>query len=97
MFRRPRRGHARTRKLKEATILETAVDRSLEAAKKVNMKTFPFLSTLIHWVSRYEVYCTSLAPHGGVASPRNGTTIPRRRALPCATMNVHYISSNYGF
>jgi hypothetical protein len=36
------------------------------------------LSTRTHWVSRYEAHCTSLATHGGVAPPRNGTTIPRR-------------------
>ena len=61
------------------------------------MKEFRNLFTLHHWVSRYEAYCTSLAAHGGVAPPRNGTTIPRRRALPCAAMNAHYTSSNYGF
>jgi hypothetical protein len=80
------------------------------------MRIFRYISTLTHWVGRYEVYCTSLAMHGSVASPRNGTTIPRRtrkgqavavkplkrqhprsRALPCAAMNAHYTSSNYGF
>jgi hypothetical protein len=63
----------------------------------MNMKEFRYLFTLTHWVSRYEAYCTSLAAHGGVAPPRNGTTIPRCRALPCAAMNAHYTSSNYGF
>jgi hypothetical protein len=63
----------------------------------MNMKEFRDLSMLTHCMSRYEAYCTSLAAHGGVASPRNGMTIPRRRALPCAAMNAHYTSSNYGF
>ncbi len=63
----------------------------------MNRKQFHYLSSLTHWVSRYEVYCTSLATHGGVAPPRNGMTIPRRRALPCAAMNAHYTSFNYGF
>jgi hypothetical protein len=63
----------------------------------MNMKEFRYLFTLTHWVRRYEAYCTSLAAHGGVAPPRNGTTIPRRRALPCTAMNAHYTSSNYGF
>ena len=63
----------------------------------MNRKEFQFLSTLTHRVSRYEAYCTSLAAHGGVAPPRNGTTIPRRRALPYTAMNAHYTSSNYGF
>ncbi len=61
------------------------------------MKGLRYLPTLTYWVSRYEAYCTSLAAHGGVAPPRNGTTIPRRPALPCAAMNAHYTSFNYGF
>jgi hypothetical protein len=60
-------------------------------------KEIRYLSMLTRWVGRYEAYCASLATHGGVAPPRNGTTIPRRRALPCAAMNAHYTSSNYGF
>jgi hypothetical protein len=44
----------------------------------MNRKKFHYLSMLTHRVSRYEAYCTSLAAHGGVAPPRNGTTIPRR-------------------
>jgi hypothetical protein len=44
----------------------------------MNMKEFSYLFTLTRRVSRYEAYCTSLAAHGGVAPPRNGTTIPRR-------------------
>ena len=60
-------------------------------------KEFHHFSTLTFWLSRYEAYCASLATHGGVTPPRNGTTIPRRRALPCAAMNAHYTSSNYGF
>ncbi len=56
-----------------------------------------YLSMLTSWVGRYEAHCASLAAHGGVAPPRNGTTIPRRRALPCTAMNAHYTSSNYGF
>jgi len=61
------------------------------------MKFFRYLSTLTHSVSRYEAYCTSLAAHGGVTPPWNGTTIPRRRALPYTAMNIHCTSSNYGF
>jgi hypothetical protein len=61
------------------------------------MKTFLNLSTISRCVSRYKAYCTSLAAHGGVASPWNGIAIPRRRALPCTAMNAHYTSSNYGF
>ena len=41
-------------------------------------KEFHHFSTLTFWVSRYEAYCASLATHGGVTPPRNGTTIPRR-------------------
>lgn len=63
----------------------------------MNRKEFRYLSTLTHRVSRYEAYCTSLAAHGSVAPSRNGTTIPRRRALPCTAMNVHYTSFNCGF
>jgi hypothetical protein len=59
-----------------------------------NKKIFFDLSTLTVWVSRYGTYCASLTAHGGVASPRNGTTIPCRRALPCTAMNAHYIPSN---
>ncbi len=44
----------------------------------MNRKEFSYLFTLTHQVSRYEAYCTPLAAHGGVAPPRNGTTIPRR-------------------
>ncbi len=55
------------------------------------------LSTRTHWVSRYEAHCTSPAAHGGVTPPRNGTTIPRRRALPYAARNAHCTSFNYGF
>ncbi|TAJ80427.1 MAG: hypothetical protein EPO42_04570 [Gallionellaceae bacterium] len=44
----------------------------------MNRKELRYLSTLTHQVSRYEAYCTSLATHGGVIPPRNGTTIPRR-------------------
>jgi hypothetical protein len=61
------------------------------------MKKFRYAPTLTHKVGRYEAYCTSLATHRGVASPWNGTTIPRRRALPCAAMHAHYTSSNCGF
>ena len=63
----------------------------------MNRKVFRYLSTLTRRGSRYAAYCTSLAAHGGVAPSRNGTTIPRRRALPYAAMNVHYTSFNYGF
>ncbi len=63
----------------------------------MNRKEFRYLSTLPRWVSRYEAYCTFLAAHGGVAPPRNGTTIPRRRALPYTAMNAHYTPFNYGF
>ena len=63
----------------------------------MSIKEFRYLSTLAQQVSRYEAYCTSLAAHGGVAPPRNGTTIPRRRALPYTAMNAHYTSFNYGF
>ena len=55
-----------------------------------------FLSTLTVLVGRYEAHCTSLAAHGSVASPWNGMTIPRRRALPCTAMNAHYAPFNYG-
>jgi hypothetical protein len=55
-----------------------------------------YLSTRTLLAGRYEAHCTSLATHGGVASPRNGMTIPRRRALPCAAMNAHYAPFNYG-
>jgi len=41
------------------------------------------------WVSRYRADCTVLAAHGGVATPWNGTTIPRRRALPCTSITAH--------
>jgi hypothetical protein len=60
-------------------------------------KEFCYLLTLTHQVGRYEAYCTSLAAHGGVTPPRNGTTIPRHRALPYTAMNAHYASFNYGF
>ncbi len=63
----------------------------------MNRKEFRYLSTLTHQMSRYEAYCTSLAAHGGVAPPWNGTNIPRRRALPYTTMNAHYTSFNHGF
>jgi hypothetical protein len=63
----------------------------------MNRKKLRYLPTPPSWLNRYEVYCTSLAAHGGVAPPRNGTTIPRRRALPYTAMNVHYTSFNYGF
>jgi hypothetical protein len=71
----------------------------------MNMKEFRYLFTLTHRVNRYEAYCTSLAAHGGVALPRNGTTIPRRRALLVTAgnpfrdtaMNAHFTSSNDGF
>jgi hypothetical protein len=63
----------------------------------MNKEDFRYLFTLTQLASRYEAHCASLAAHGGVAPPRNGTTIPRRRALPCAVMNAHYTSSNYGF
>jgi hypothetical protein len=63
----------------------------------MSRKEFYYLSTLTQQVRRYEAYCTSLAAHGGVAPPRNGTTIPRRRALPYTAMNAHYTSFNCGF
>ncbi len=63
----------------------------------MSRKEFYYLSTLTQQVGRYEAYCTSLAAHGGVAPPRNGTTIPRRRALPYTAMNAHYTSFNCGF
>jgi hypothetical protein len=63
----------------------------------MSRKGFSYLFTLTQWVRRYEAYCASLAAHGGVTPPRNGTTIPRRRALPCIAMNAHYTSFNYGF
>jgi hypothetical protein len=44
----------------------------------MNRKEFRLLLTVTYCVSRYEAYCASLAAHGGVAPPRNGTTIPRR-------------------
>ncbi len=55
-----------------------------------------YLFTLTNFVGRYDMYCASLAAHGGVSPPRNGTTIPRCRALPCTAMNAHYTSFNYG-
>jgi hypothetical protein len=63
----------------------------------MSRKKFHYLSTPAQQVSRYEAYSTSLAAHGGVAPRRNGTTIPRRRALPYTAMNAHYASFNYGF
>jgi len=71
----------------------------------MNRKKCCYLSTLIHRVSRYKAYCTSFSTHGGVAPPRNGATIPRRRALLVTegnpfrdtAMNVHYASFNYSF
>ena len=60
----------------------------------MNRKEFRYLPTLTHLVSRYEAYCASIATHGGVAPPRKGTTIPRRRALPYTAMNIHYTPSN---
>ncbi len=81
----------------------------------MNKKELQIMSTPTFLASRYEAYCMSLAAHGGVVPPWNGTTIPRRtrkgqavvvqplkrqhprsRALPCAAMNAHYVSSNYG-
>jgi hypothetical protein len=38
----------------------------------MNKNEFLHLSTLTHWASHYEAYCTSLAAHGCVAPPRNG-------------------------
>ncbi len=61
------------------------------------MKTFLPIFTLTRFVSRYELFCAPLAAHDCVAPPRNGMTIPRRRALPCTTMNAHYTPFNYGF
>jgi hypothetical protein len=71
----------------------------------MNRKIKIDLCPLTKLVVRYEAYCTPLATHGGVASPRNGTTIPRRRALLVtegnpfrdAAMNAHYTSSNRRF
>ncbi len=63
----------------------------------MNRKEFSNLTTLTHRVSRYVAYCTFIAAHGGVAPSRNGTTIPRRRALPYTAMNAHYTSFNYSF
>ena len=40
------------------------------------------------------VDCTVFAAHGGVTSPWNGTTIPRRCALPCTPITAHSIPSN---
>jgi hypothetical protein len=60
----------------------------------MNRKEIRYLSTLTIGVSRYGAYCASLATHVGVASPRNGMTIPRRRALTCAAMNAHYALFN---
>jgi hypothetical protein len=44
----------------------------------MSRKEIRYLSMLTRWVGRYEAYCAFLATHGGVAPPRNGTTIPRR-------------------
>ena len=41
------------------------------------------------WWERYEVDCTIFGTHGGVATPWNGTTIPRRCVLPCTPKIAH--------
>jgi hypothetical protein len=43
---------------------------------------------------RYKANCTLAAAHGGVATPWNRTTIPRRGVLPCTTASAHFTSSN---
>ena len=40
---------------------------------------------------------TVLASHGCVATPWNGTTIPRRCALPCTPITARFTPSNYRF
>ncbi len=75
-------------------ILDSSVDRFQLGRKQMNRNEIRYLSTHTIGVRRYEAYCMSLATHVGVASPRNGITIPRRRALTCAAMNTHYAPFN---
>jgi hypothetical protein len=49
------------------------------------------------WQTRYRMECTIFAAQGYVATPWNGTTIPRRCALPCTPQIAHSTLSNYRF
>ncbi|MCU7960466.1 MAG: hypothetical protein KZQ58_10820 [gamma proteobacterium symbiont of Bathyaustriella thionipta] len=51
-----------------------------------------------HWVSsRYRADGTLAVAHGGVATPWNRSTIPRRYALPCTTASAPSTLPNCGF
>ncbi len=58
---------------------------------------FPFFDVRLFDERRYEVECTVFGAHDGVATPWNGTTIPRRCALPCTPKTAHSTPSNYRF
>jgi hypothetical protein len=46
---------------------------------------------------RYWADCTVGEAHGGVATPWNGITIPRRCALPCTSPTAHSTQFNCRF
>jgi hypothetical protein len=58
---------------------------------------FPFFDVHLFGERRYGADCTAFRAHGGVATPWNGTTVPRRCALPCTLKTAHSTPSNYRF
>ena len=58
------------------------------------LKKLLMIFRLTHLGVRYEANCTIFVAHGCVATPWNGTTIPRRCALPYATKTAHSTPSN---
>jgi hypothetical protein len=51
--------------------------------------SFPADGAYLSGKESYGADCTVFKVHGGVATPWNGLTIPRRCALPCALKTAH--------